>query len=165
MSKKRRYNIKVKNKGWFKNGNKPHNLGKPPSLNIRKKISQAVKIAMARLPEYKKRRIRKGQFKKGNYYAHWTGKYGEANPHYKGKAYRNKALAVKKRMCEKCGRTKFDVLTKLHVHHKDRNRLNNNIKNLKLLCSKCHLKLHKNWEYRWNKHGKNKINKRFKKHT
>ena len=151
MLKKRKYKLRVINKGWFKKGNKPHNFGKPMSLKARKKLSIAVKKAMKKLPESVKRRIKKTQFKRGHYYAHWTGKYGEEHPHYKGIAYRNKALSVKRRMCEKCNRRKFDSLTKLHVHHKDGNRLNNNIKNLRLLCSRCHLRLHKNWKFRWNK--------------
>jgi len=44
--------------------------------------------------------------------------------------------------CKKCGKTK-----NLNIHHKDRNRKNNNINNLEVLCSMCHAHLHKNWKY------------------
>ncbi len=40
--------------------------------------------------------------------------------------------------CNKCGSKE-----KLHVHHKDRNRKNNEKKNLTKLCHKCHYELHK----------------------
>ena len=149
--RKRRYKLRVINKGWFKKGNIPHTFGKPLPLITRKKLSMAVREAMKRLPEDVKKRIKKNQFKKGHHYAHWTGKYGEKHPRYKGIAYRNKVFSLKKKQCEKCGKNKFKSLRHLHIHHRDGNRRNQNIKNLRVLCSKCHLKMHKNWEYRWGK--------------
>ncbi len=47
--------------------------------------------------------------------------------------------------CEKCGFDKFQIL---HVHHKDRNRLNNSLNNLELICPNCHYAEHyleKSW--------------------
>lgn len=145
---RRKYTIKIINKGWFKKDQKPHNFGKPLSLAERKKLSRKIKKVMAKLPESIQRKIRKTQFKKGNYYAHWTGKYSEEHPRYTGRAYRNKALHQKKIKCEECGRKKFTSLRQLHVHHKDKNIKNNNITNLQLLCSKCHTHHHKNWKYK-----------------
>ena len=40
-------------------------------------------------------------------------------------------------ICEKCGSSK-----KIVIHHKDRNRRNNDINNLQAFCNSCHLKLH-----------------------
>lgn len=40
------------------------------------------------------------------------------------------------RICGYIGKDKFD--TNLAVHHKDRNRKNNEMKNLITLCDKCH---------------------------
>lgn len=145
---KRVYTKKVINKGWFKKGTS-HNRGRHLDEAARKKLSISVKKAMRLLPESVKKRIKKHQFKKGCYYAHWKGKYGPAHPNYKGIAYRNMAIAAKGRRCEKCGRTRYDSIRKLHVHHKDGNRRNNKISNLKILCSACHMNLHKNWKYRW----------------
>lgn len=40
--------------------------------------------------------------------------------------------------CHRCGWDKWESLSELHVHHKDRNKKNNSIENLEILCSKCH---------------------------
>lgn len=47
--------------------------------------------------------------------------------------------------CEICGYNKIEIL---HVHHKDRNRKNNDLDNLKLICPNCHYEEHhleKSW--------------------
>jgi len=41
--------------------------------------------------------------------------------------------------CEQCSYSKHEIL---HVHHKDRNRNNNTLKNLILLCPNCHYEEH-----------------------
>lgn len=146
-----KYKLKVTNRGWFKKGSKPYNYKKKLSQITKDKISASVLSAMEGLPKFKKDNIKRTQFKKGHVYSHWTGKYAEESPHYNGKAYRNKALSKKEIKCEKCGKTSFSSLRKLHVHHKDENRLNQDLSNLELLCSICHLNIHKNWEVRWNK--------------
>lgn len=59
-------------------------------------------------------------------------------PHY-GKGvfdYRKFAFEKKPHICEKCGYNKIPQI--LEVHHKDRNRQNNDISNLEILCSRCH---------------------------
>jgi len=43
------------------------------------------------------------------------------------------------RICEKCGYDKFEIL---QVHHVDRNRGNNDLKNLELICPNCHYEEH-----------------------
>ena len=48
-----------------------------------------------------------------------------------------RARQHRKRVCEECGITR-----RLHVHHKDRDRTNNDPGNLATLCGSCHLKLH-----------------------
>ena len=61
--------------------------------------------------------------------------------HYKGKTqpsihgYRDYAL---KHLPYKCNRCNFDDKRILVVHHKDRNRENNDISNLEILCPNCH---------------------------
>lgn len=37
--------------------------------------------------------------------------------------------------CERCGYKKVEIL---HVHHRDRNRNNNSLENLELICPNCH---------------------------
>lgn len=49
--------------------------------------------------------------------------------------YRDKALNFYGEKCNRCG---FNNKKALEVHHKDRNRKNNNIKNLEVLCANCH---------------------------
>lgn len=44
-----------------------------------------------------------------------------------------RARALRKDACERCGAT-----TRLQVHHKDRNPLNDSVENLETLCSTCH---------------------------
>lgn len=54
-------------------------------------------------------------------------------------------LAIRGAMCERCGYNKKEIL---HVHHKDRNRKNNKLTNLELICPNCHYEEHyleKSW--------------------
>lgn len=55
--------------------------------------------------------------------------------------YRKVALKRLKHSCVKCGVTNLKVLI---VHHKDRNRQNNNLDNLEFLCRNCHFLEHVN---------------------
>jgi len=58
------------------------------------------------------------------------------------KVYAYQRIAYEKygRKCMICGQIKGQI----DVHHKDRNRKNNKIENLQVLCAKCHAELHKN---------------------
>lgn len=55
------------------------------------------------------------------------------------KNYRTIAFRVenKPKICERCGFDKHEAA--IIVHHKDRNRKNNHIDNLEVLCANCHL--------------------------
>lgn len=55
-------------------------------------------------------------------------------------AYRSKALKHYGHVCNKCGELNPIVL---EVHHKDRDRCNNSIDNLVVLCANCHLIEHR----------------------
>ena len=59
-------------------------------------------------------------------------------PHYKDgtRSYRKRALAAYPNVCNRCSYS--EVLYILIVHHKDRNRSNNAIENLEILCPNCH---------------------------
>lgn len=49
------------------------------------------------------------------------------------------------RVCERCGYNKYEIL---QVHHKDKNRDNNELNNLELICPNCHYEEHlleKSW--------------------
>jgi hypothetical protein len=68
---------------------------------------------------------------------------GEGNPHYKNGIRTGKRMILEiKQMCEFCGTNKD-----LHVHHIDKNRQNNQLSNLKLLCRSCHSKEHRGIEW------------------
>lgn len=73
--------------------------------------------------------VRKGYNQKGPNNNHWVSG--------KSKYYQNIAFATYGKVCNRCGSTRF-----LCVHHKDRNRNNNNISNLEVLCRSCHAKEH-----------------------
>lgn len=67
---------------------------------------------------------------------------GINNPNYKsGSNYRQVALNTLGKKCANCGYSADEDA--LEVHHIDKNRDNNNITNLIVLCSNCHSILHK----------------------
>jgi len=59
-------------------------------------------------------------------------------PHYGSslKAYRTKALRHMGQKCNRCGYAKN--IHALIVHHKNRDRTNNDLSNLEILCANCH---------------------------
>lgn len=61
--------------------------------------------------------------------------YGEGKFSYREKAFRT-YLPV----CNRCG---FENILALEVHHRDKDRTNNNIENLEILCANCHSISHK----------------------
>ena len=68
--------------------------------------------------------------------------FEEKNPRWKGGIsegyYTRISRSNKDDICEKCGSSET-----IEVHHIDRNRKNNKIENLLLLCKSCHSKEHK----------------------
>lgn len=56
-------------------------------------------------------------------------------------SYRKRAFEQKGSMCKICGSNQ-----KINVHHKDKDRQNNKIDNLEVLCTNCHAKIHENWK-------------------
>lgn len=56
-----------------------------------------------------------------------------------GAGYRHKIGTDLADNCKCCGELK---LSRLHVHHLDHNRLNNQLDNLVVLCRPCHLREH-----------------------
>lgn len=62
--------------------------------------------------------------------------YGTEN----GVRYRKLALSEKGSICERCGYNK--CLSALQVHHLDKNRSNNRLENLMVLCANCHCEVH-----------------------
>lgn len=52
--------------------------------------------------------------------------------------YRQKALEEHGEECEDCGAT-----AELEVHHRDRDRSNNDLENLAVLCHDCHMERHR----------------------
>lgn len=64
------------------------------------------------------------------------------SPRDKVKFYRaQKSRLLKERgaVCERCGFSKFEILV---IHHIDRDRVNNNLDNLELICPNCHSEEH-----------------------
>ena len=63
-------------------------------------------------------------------------------------------LRISKFKCEDCGITIEDYWKKFHrtllIHHVDENHSNNDINNVKILCQRCHNRIHKPFGG-WNK--------------
>lgn len=60
-------------------------------------------------------------------------------------ALKLRLLEARGRKCERCDYDKYEIL---HIHHKNRNRNNNSIDNLELICPNCHYEEHyleKSW--------------------
>jgi len=66
---------------------------------------------------------------------------GENNPHYKNGigSYRQRAWKMLPHKCRKCGIENDKILI---IHHKDRDRKNNKMENLEILCLNCHFLAH-----------------------
>jgi len=54
--------------------------------------------------------------------------------------YRKIAFGKKEKKCQECG---YDNEYALEVHHVDKNRKNNSMENLYILCANCHTLVHK----------------------
>lgn len=83
-----------------------------------------------------------------------------ANTHRAGIGYKNgspkdkvksqralklRLMEIKGRVCERCGYSKVEIL---QVHHKNRNRKDNQMGNLEIICPNCHFEEHyleKSW--------------------
>lgn len=63
------------------------------------------------------------------------GHYGDVHTDYRTLAFRYKS-----QICERCNYSKHPEI--LEVHHKDRNRENNTIENLLVVCPNCHMEEH-----------------------
>jgi len=59
--------------------------------------------------------------------------YGTGSP---DNTYRRTAFSNKPKICERCRYDQHPAA--IIVHHKDRNRMNDSIENLEVLCSNCH---------------------------
>ncbi len=55
------------------------------------------------------------------------------------KALKMRLLVIHGKKCQRCSYSKFEIL---QVHHKDRNRKNNLLNNLELICPNCHYEEH-----------------------
>lgn len=140
-----KYLLVKKNPTWFKKGFPSWNKGIPQSVEFREKQSRDKKGK-----HYSARtEFRKGH-KTWNKGISHTAIHQERHPFfttgirsYVKHAKRNGKLPI----CEDCGKS-GTFGTKIHVHHIDGNRNNNDITNLKVLCSKCHVNIHQNWKLR-----------------
>jgi len=59
--------------------------------------------------------------------------YKDGRSSMKGDTWRRIALIHKEMVCEFCG-----VTEGVHIHHKDKNRKNNSLDNLQVVCVSCH---------------------------
>ena len=103
----------------------------------------------------KKEYMKRYREKNREYFRKKQKEYSKRNPNYSKKYYKNNkdrlnkknresfkryremALKLFKCKCENCG-----IKEKLEIHHKDENRDNNQVKNIKILWKKCHGSYH-----------------------
>lgn len=60
-------------------------------------------------------------------------------------ALKLRLISKRGKECERCGYDKYEIL---QIHHKDRDRKNNDLNNLELICPNCHFEEHyleKSW--------------------
>lgn len=61
------------------------------------------------------------------------------------RALKIRLLNLKGKVCERCNYDKYEIL---QIHHKNRNKDNNSVRNLELICPNCHFEEHfleKSW--------------------
>ena len=61
------------------------------------------------------------------------------------RALKMKLIRIRGESCERCSYNKVEIL---QTHHRDRNKSNNNLNNLELICPNCHFEEHyleKSW--------------------
>lgn len=69
-------------------------------------------------------------------------KYKLGRPKDKGdgiRAIKTRLFSIRGEKCERCNYDKSEII---QVHHKNRNRKNNDLKNLELVCPNCHFEEH-----------------------
>lgn len=138
----------IKNKGRFKKGQKPWNKGLKGKIIPWNKGKKGVQVAWnigKFWPEKTKQKMslsKKGkhyslktEFKKG--FKPWN--WGIVGVGTYRKFYLQHLSGL---FCEDCGKNLVESQKRFHVHHKDKNRYNNSIENLRLLCVSCHRKYH-----------------------
>ena len=75
-------------------------------------------------------------------------KYKQNSTRSKVKSYQSlklRLLMQRGKVCGRCGYNKHEIL---QIHHKDKDRSNNNLDNLELICPNCHFEEHyleKSW--------------------
>ena len=75
-------------------------------------------------------------------------RYKIGSPKDKAKLFRGLKLQLLKERGNICGRCSYNKYEILQVHHKDRDRSNNKLDNLELICPNCHYEEHfleKSW--------------------
>jgi len=135
--------------GRFKPG---HKKGVPKSKEHRERISLALKKHNANPEVREQKRLRMlGTLNPmaGKHFNHamdvtkrkgWKGGISyEKEPKEFSKMLKKYIHAVYEGKCCKCN----GVTKRMHVHHVDENRMNNDPYNLELWCSPCHLSFHK----------------------
>lgn len=87
---------------------------------------------------------------------HRTGiRYKMNRPKDKVEYYRGLKIRLFEQRGEKCERCGFDGFEILQIHHKDRDRENNVLENLELICPNCHATEHYS-KNSWLKKGRNR---------
>ena len=69
-------------------------------------------------------------------------RYKQGSPHDKVKDQRALKLRLIQERGKRCERCQYDKVEILHVHHKNRDRNNNELNNLELICPNCHYEEH-----------------------
>lgn len=88
-----------------------------------------------------KNRISCREYRKRTFIPKGYNQKGENNNNWKGGIGTYRILAKEVGHCERCKATE-----RLLVHHKDRNRYNNDRTNLEVLCKRCHQLEHECWK-------------------
>ncbi len=126
---------------WSEQRRGDRNPAKRADVRLKISLNRKGKRAGKDHPFFGKLRPEHSEKIRGPNHPNWKGGLGKKYPPEFSEALKKKIKRRDDFRCKMCGTTSVTG-HRLEIHHKDRNRKNNQEKNLVTLCQPCHLSLH-----------------------